>query len=289
MAMTNVPHVTDVEIRERAAAAASLQGIRVAWGGVWCGFLVAVGIFMLLSVLGLAIGISSADIGPGDDSNAAPGMGAAIWSGATLLIALFVGGMAATRAGMVYDRAAGMVEGVLIWVLSVLALIYMAGSGVGMLTSSVFGALGGVTRGAAAVVSSIDVTELTRGDADQIATRLTAPTTVQIVAAATGVAQTEARATLSGIAERVQSARNDPAQAAAEARQGLQELAAQAATRAERAAAQAQPYASATLWTTLAAMVLALLAAIFGAMTGRRKAARRLAEVSTTTEQVVRR
>ena len=96
-------------------------------------------------MLGLAIGISAADVDPAQDGNAKTlGIGAAVWSGLTLLIALFIGGMVATRTGMVYDRASGMIEGVLVWVLAIILLIYLASSGIGMLTSGVFGALGGV-------------------------------------------------------------------------------------------------------------------------------------------------
>ena len=190
MAMQN----SDLQERILFVPRAELRGIRVAWGGVWSGLLVAVGVLLLLSVLGLAIGISAADIGPGEDANAKGlGLGAAIWSGASLLIALFVGGMVATRTGMVHDGATGMIEGVLIWVLSMLALIYMAGSGIGMLSSSVFGAFGGVTQGAAAAVRNIDVSELTSGDVNQITARLNDPKTVQLVAAATGMPQQEAR------------------------------------------------------------------------------------------------
>ena len=276
--------VPGTEIHEHVVVAptANLQGIRVAWGSVWSGFLVALGVFLVLSVLGLAIGISAVDIGPGEDANASSlGIGAAIWGGLTLLIALFVGGLVATRTGMIYDGAAGVIEGVLVWVLSILTLIYMAGSGIGLLSSGVFGALGGVTQGAAAAVRNIDVTELTSGDVTQISARLNDPKTVQLVAAATGMPQQEARSTLAGIAQQVEAARNDPTQAVAEARKGLQELASKAGARIERAAASAQPYASATMWSTLVAMVIALLAAIGGAMTGRRQVARRLGLAAT--------
>jgi hypothetical protein len=36
-----------------------------------------------------------------------------------LLIALFVGGLVATRVGMVFDRTAGMIQGALVWVLAI--------------------------------------------------------------------------------------------------------------------------------------------------------------------------
>ena len=267
-----------------ASATAIQQSSRIAWGGVWSGLLVAVGVFLLLTVLGLAIGVSAADVGPGEEGNAKGlGIGAAVWSGLTLLVSLFVGGMVATRTGMVYDRASGMIEGVLVWVLAVILLIYMASSGIGMLASGVFGTLGGVARGAtSAVSSSVNVGELTSGNVEQITARLDDPKTAQLVAAATGVPQSEAKATLSQIAQRVESARGDPAQATAEARKGMEEIAAKAGARVERAAAEAQPYASATMWSTLLALLLALGAAVGGAMSGRKQVANRLDDVAVT-------
>jgi hypothetical protein len=280
MAITN----TDVRDQVVVAPSATTPGLRVAWSSVWSGFLIAVGAFLLLTVLGLAIGISAADVTPGSDGNAKGlGFGAAVWSGVTLLIALFLGGLVATRTGMVYDRAVGMTEGVLVWVLSILALIYMAGSGIGMLSSGVFGALGGAVQGAAASVRNVDVSQLTSGDVNQVVARMKDPATVRLVAAATGTPEQEARSTLSAIAQRVEAARADPARATAEARAGVEELAVKASARVERAAAQAQPYAAATLWSTLGAMVVALLAAIAGAMVGRAQAARRLGDTVVTT------
>jgi hypothetical protein len=259
------------------AGGVEAQGIRVVWGGVWSGFLVGAGVFLLLSILGLAIGVSTAEIGTGEQLNASGlGMGAAIWSGLALLISLFVGGMVATRTGVVFDRATGVIEGVLVWVLSILAILYMASSGIGFLASSVSGLVGGLTQSAGAVASGIDVGALTSGDANQIVARLEDPKTTQLVAAATGMSPDEARSTLNGIAQRVQAVRNDPAQALAEAKKGLQDLATRAGQRVERAAAAAQPYASATMWTTLVAMLLALVAAVGGALTGRNQVERRL-------------
>ncbi|TFZ04445.1 hypothetical protein [Ramlibacter rhizophilus] len=266
------------------AAAVAQQGSRVSWGGVWSGLLVAIGVFLLLTVLGLAIGISAADVGPGEDLNARSlGIGAAVWSGLTLLIALFIGGFVATSTGMVYDRTNGMIEGVLVWVLTLLLLIYMASSGISMLTSGVLGALGSVTRGAAsAAATGFDAAQLSSGDVDQVISRLRNPQTVEMVATATGLPQSEAQSTLSNIAQRIESVRNDPAQAAAEARRGAQEIASMVAARAERAAAQAQPYASASMWSTLLALVLALAAAVVGAMAGRKRVARRLTDVAVS-------
>lgn len=256
----------------------TLEGVRVSWGGIWSGFLFGIGILLLFSALGLAIGISAADLGPGRDLNASGlGIGAAIWSGVSLLIALFIGGMVATRVGMVFDRTAGMVQGALVWVLAILGIIYLASSGISLVTSGAFSLLRGVTGQVGAVVQGVpQLDDLLSGDVDQILARLNDPQTVRTVAAATGMSQQEAQSRLADIRARIEAVKDNPAQAAAQARQAVQELLAQAGQRAERAAASAQPYASATLWMTLAILVLSLLAAIGGAMIGANRAAARV-------------
>jgi len=256
----------------------TLEGVRVSWGGVWSGFLFGMGVLLLLSTLGLAIGISAADIGPRQDLNASGlGTGAAIWSGVSLLIALFIGGMVATRVGMVFDRTAGMIQGALVWVLAILGIIYMAASGISLVTSNAFSLLSGVTgQVGAAVTGATQLNELASGDVNQILARLRDPQTVKTIAAATGMSQQEVQSRLATIQTRVEAAKDNPAQAAAEAKQGLQEFVAQAAKRAESAAVAAQPYASAATWTTLGAMVLSLIAAIAGAMVGAGRAAARV-------------
>ena len=277
------------EIRKQVVlSSGGVQGMRVAWGGVWSGFLFSLGIFLLLTVLGMAIGISAVGIGTSDGASARSlGVGAAVWGAVTLLIALFVGGWVATRAGMVHDGATGMIEGVLIWVLSILTLIYMASSGVALLASGVFGSIGTVTQSAtAAVRGSVDVDAIARGDVSQITARLNDSKTVSAVAAATGMPEAEARTTLSTIATKVDAAKDDPARAADEARQGLKDIASRAAARAEQAAARAQPAASATMWTALASMILGLIAAIAGAMLGRRQVSTRLLEATAATQAV---
>lgn len=267
-------------IYEHAALpAVNLRGARVAWGGVWSGILVGIGVFLLLSTLGLAIGISAAEVGPGEDSNARLGTGALIWSGLTLLFSLFVGGMVATRSGLIDDKATGMIEGALVWVLSILAIIYMASSGISMLANSASGIFGGLAQGAKSAVGTVDLTSLSHGDVDQMVARLNDPATVKMVATAIGAPEAEARSMLADIQQKVEAARTDPAQAAAAARQGLEQITARASERVERAAAAAQPYASRTAWITLGAMLLSLLAAVGGAMTGRRQAAKRLTNV----------
>ena len=110
-----------------AARTAGFDGLRVSWGGVWAGVLVALGGLALLSALGVAVGETAINPSSSDPDRIITVAG--IWGAVSLLASLFIGGMVATRVGMVYDRAAGMFEGVLVWVVAMLLTALFAGSG----------------------------------------------------------------------------------------------------------------------------------------------------------------
>lgn len=233
------------------------EGMKVSWGGIFGGVLVAVGLLLLLAALGVAVGISATQ--PGETEASTLGTGAGIWAALSLLVALFVGGLVATRIGAISDGATGFFEGALVWVVSILLMLYFASSGVSMLAGGAFQMVGGAAQalgGAVQAGPGVDVS----GNVDQIVARLKDPATAQKIASLTGMQQSEVQAALSETAQRVENARADPAQAAAEARQGLAQLMEKVRPQATRAA-----------WITFGALVLSLLAAVLGAMSGRRR------------------
>lgn len=263
------------EHRFAATAWFGAEGMKVSWGGVFAGVLVAMGVSMLLASLGVAIGISA--VNPGETEASTIGIGAAIWGGLQLLIALFIGGMVATRVGAIIDRTTGFFEGVLVWVVSLIVMAYLAGSGIASVAAGAFSLLGGATQTLSEVVegggpgANVDIS----GSVDEMAAQLRSPELVNQVASITGLSVNETRDTLNEAATRVEASRNNPARAAEEARRGV-------ATLVERArssgalAAQAQevkPEAASTAWLTFAALLLSLAAAVSGAMVGRSKAA----------------
>jgi hypothetical protein len=112
-------------------ARAGFDGLRVSWGGVWAGVLITIGSLALLSALGVAVGVTAVDPNTANPSKLMTIAG--IWGAVSLLAALFMGGMVATRIGMVYDRATGMFEGVLVWIVSMILMAAFAGSGLVLL------------------------------------------------------------------------------------------------------------------------------------------------------------
>ena len=265
------------EHRFAATAWFGTEGMKVSWGGVFAGVLVAMGVSMLLASLGVAIGISA--VNPGVTEPVTVGIGAAIWGGLQLLLALFVGGMVATRVGAIIDRTTGFFEGVLVWVVSLILMAYLAGSGIASVASGAFSLLGGATQTFGAVIQGqggclpepIDVA----GTIDEMARAAAQPRTRQSRGVGHGfVRQRDARH-LSETATRVEASRNDPTQAAEEARRGIAALFDRARANGALAAQaeEIQPEAASTAWLTFIALLLSLTAAVSGAMFGRSKAA----------------
>jgi hypothetical protein len=250
-----------------------LEGRRISWGGIWAGVLTVMGTLLFLTTLGIAVGISAVD--PTNTDASAFGIRAAIWSGLSLLIALFVGGMAATRLGMIFDKAAGAFEGALVWVLSFVLILWLASSGVRLVASGISGMFGGITQTISSAGASMG--DLSGGDVDQMLARLRNPQTTRTIAAATGIPEQEVASTLNDVAQKVAAARNDPAQAAEEVRRGTERLMTRARQELPAVAERAQKGASKTAWITFGAMLISLAAAIAGAMLGRRRVVERLA------------
>ena len=118
----------------------STEGIRVSWGGIFGGVMVAVGLLLLLAALGVAVGITAVDRQATQLGTL--GIGAAIWTGASLLLALFLGGLVASRLGATYDRTTSFFEGFLVWIVSLLLVAYLAASGMSWIAGDTFGMMG---------------------------------------------------------------------------------------------------------------------------------------------------
>jgi hypothetical protein len=267
-----------VNERRRVAYPSMLraEGMRVSWGGIFGGVLVALGFLLLMTALGVAVGISAAQ--PGETEASTLGTGAGIWAGVSLLLALFIGGMVSTKIGAIIDGTTGFFEGALVWVVSILLMVYFAGSGIGMLAGGAFNMVGGAAQAMGSVMqggggasggASVDVS----GGVDKMIAQLKDPKTAQQIASATGMQQSEVQATLSETAQRVENNRDDPVKAAAEAKQGVAQLMEKAKSSGalEQKAQEVKPQATRAAWITFGALVLSLLAAVLGAMAGRRK------------------
>ncbi len=150
------------------------DGMRVSWGGIFGGVLVAIGLLVLLAALGVAVGITAVD------------------------------------PAQTYDRSTTFFAGFLVWVVSVVLMAYLTTSGASMLAGGAF-----------------------------------------------------------SLFSQTQSAQQKQ-EAAGTLRQKAQELQ-QKAPELQQKAQEAKPAATKAAWIAFGGLLLSLLAAVAGAIVGRRR------------------
>jgi hypothetical protein len=254
----------------------SLVGPRVRWGGVSSGLFFALGTLLLLTALGLAIGITALGDPRTATSNTASGLGtgAGIWAAIALLIAYFLGGLVSTRATDRPDQGGAFMHGALVWTLFSVFLLWLIGQGVSLGLSGFFGALNGLTRTAAttATAAATGGSNLAQSlgltDPARVMDRLDDPEIVAVFASATGMSTEEARTSLTQLRNRIAEVRDNPERVAAEVRSFLSQYADRAQQQAMRAAAAVQEGAAVGSWMTFGVLAVTLIASILGALAG---------------------
>ena len=124
-----------VEVMPRA-------GRRVSWGAVFAGVMIVLAIQLLLSMLGLGIGLGTIDPTAGSTPNASSlGIGAAAWWGLSYLIALFAGGYVAARLAPSRLGFDGALHGAVTWAFTLLVTFYLLTTAVGSVIGGAFSAV----------------------------------------------------------------------------------------------------------------------------------------------------
>jgi len=251
-------------------------GPRVRWGGVMSGFVVAMGTILLLTALGVAIGITTLNDPRATTEyvDSGLGIGASIWGAITLLLACFLGGMVSTRVTDRPDRGGAFIHGTLVWTLVAVFLIWLLGQGISFGLSSLFGALGGLTRTAATAVTSVvagngDLAQrLGLEDPSQVINRLDDPEVVSVFASATGMSTNEAQTALNELRNQVEAVRDNPDRVATEVRNFLAQYTERVQQQARQTAATVQEGATVGSWITFGVLAATFIVAILGALAG---------------------
>jgi hypothetical protein len=240
------------------------------------GFVVAMGTILLLTALGVAIGITTLGDPRASTDYVEPGLGigASIWGAITLLLACFLGGMVSTRVTDRPDRGGAFIHGTLVWTLVAVFLLWLVGQGISFGLSNLLGALGGLTKTATTAVTSV-----VSGDGDlaqrlgldnpsQIMNRLNDPEVVSVFASATGMPENEAQTALNQLRSQVEAVRDNPDRVASEVRNFLTQYADRAKQQARQVAATVQEGTTVGAWITFGVLAATLIVAVLGALTG---------------------
>jgi len=133
---------------------------RVRWSSILAGLFSALATLLVLSLLGVAVGLTAASGDPnggvvgatGKASNY--GTGAAIWAAATALIAFFIGGYVAAHTAGIRGKENGWINGALVWAITLPLLLWLASSGASGFLNAIGFNLQGFTNNLSNAVNS---------------------------------------------------------------------------------------------------------------------------------------
>lgn len=116
---------------------------RISWGAIFAGVTVVLVVQLLLSMLGLGIGMSTIDPLQGNSPGAGGfAIGAAVWWTVTMLVSLFAGGWVAGRLAGLPRRADGAIHGFVSWGVATLLSFALLTTAVGRMISGTLGMVG---------------------------------------------------------------------------------------------------------------------------------------------------
>jgi ElaB/YqjD/DUF883 family membrane-anchored ribosome-binding protein len=136
--------------RRPTLAAESTEAIkRMSWGAVLAGAVVALSVQLLLSLLGIGIGLATVDPAAGDTPSAASfGIATGVFYAIVTLLSLFAGGWVAGRLAGMPVRTDGLLHGLVTWSVAMLLLLYVVTTSVGALVSGTLGVVGNTLQAA---------------------------------------------------------------------------------------------------------------------------------------------
>lgn len=109
----------------------------IRWGAVWAGVAVGISVQLVLTLLGIASGLSTTDVVRGETI----GSGPLIWAGISMPIAAFIGAYVAAHVSGLKRKVDGILHGLVSWAVATLLFATLATSAGGSLMSGVFNAL----------------------------------------------------------------------------------------------------------------------------------------------------
>jgi hypothetical protein len=256
---------------------------RVSWGAVFAGAVAAVGLWMLLYALGLAVGASTLNVQDAGSAKAT-GIFTGVWGAVAPLIALFIGGIVAGRGAGVDRRGDGALHGFVTWGLATVGGAFLLANLVGAIAGGVASvgrtaakAAGGAGASAPQIEQAIrsagiDANDLARPMNERLrAAGRPAVSPREIEAAARDVLQRSVRTgaidqqvIVQSLADNTSLSRSDAQQLAGQLESQLQSARGQLMNQVQSAAGAAGK----ALWGAFVALALGLIAAIVGGIVG---------------------
>jgi hypothetical protein len=146
-------------------------GFRLSWGAIFAGFVIAMVLQIVFALAGIAIGMAAWDTTDPAESLA---IGAAIWLAVSMLVSLFVGGLATGRLAGILTPGDGALHGVVMWGVTMIVTFWLIAGGVrGLVGGALDIAQTAATSPAAAQVDLQQLQQQMEGTAREAQQRIT--------------------------------------------------------------------------------------------------------------------
>lgn len=142
--MASVMEVQSLET-ERPARRPYFSAIR--WGAIFAGLVSGTASYLLLSLLGVAVGLTAVDPQAEQPVGSVP-LATGIWTGISMLIAAFIGGYVAGHMSGLARAMDGMLHGFVSWAATTLLYAVLTMTALGAVLGGTFQALSGGLQGA---------------------------------------------------------------------------------------------------------------------------------------------
>lgn len=125
----------------------------IRWNAVFAGIAVGVASYLLLALLGIAVGLTAIDPQAAEPVEGIP-VATGVWTGISMLIAAFVGGYVAARMSGLSRIGDGLLHGFVSWASVTLVFAYIMTTAAGSVLGGTFSALGRGLQGAGQVAAA---------------------------------------------------------------------------------------------------------------------------------------
>lgn len=219
---------------------------RVSWGAIAAGAMVALSVYLLLTFIGLAIGLEAARSPRAADSLEA---GTTIYVIVSLLLSMFFGGWATSRLAVGESKLEAILYGIILWGVLFVGMFWLVSAGF----SAGFGGVMSLASGAANAAS--EDPEATQGyvGSDRFVDDLTKMG---------GMDQEKARQVQSTLKDRIATLRDNPTGLVEQVKGDMNNPA------VREAGAKVADVSRQAAWYSLAGVVLSMAAVIVGSLVG---------------------
>ena len=128
---------------------------RVSWPAIFAGVVLAITVQLLLSMLGLGVGLGMVNTNVGNTPDVSSfGIGTGLWWLVSNLIALAVGGFVAAKMAGATQRGDGLLHGLVTWAIATLFTFYLLSTAVGGLIGGAYSVVGSTLSAAGSSVKA---------------------------------------------------------------------------------------------------------------------------------------